>query len=363
MPGGRTAPTRPGLSSLSLIVTGECNFRCRYCYQEKDALNLAPSVAARAVDVFFPRLDADGAVLFYGGEPLLRMDTIRETVAAVTARNRRHGKAVSFSVSTNGSLLSDDTLALFNRHRFTVLLSFDGRAQDKARQPGSYSSVSGALERLLESPGIEVHTNSVFTPETVGDLSASIRDIVGRGVENAQISFATDAPWNRTALASLEVQLSDLRTYLVPWVRKTGRIPVTNFRRSDEKALFICLAGENRMALSPDGRLWGCHLFYDLHRAMKDPLSERFCFGGLDDFAVRHENIMKRVLPRYTDLRMDYFHTSRKFCGDCPDVTDCAICPADAAFSSGIVGRILDRDCRVRSLVREEKKRLWAALG
>jgi sulfatase maturation enzyme AslB (radical SAM superfamily) len=350
-------------SSFSLIVTGECNFRCGYCYQEKDNLSLDAAAARKALDFFFPLFDRECAIPFYGGEPLLRMDTIREAVQAVKAKNRRQGKKIQYSISTNGSLLDDDTLAFFDRNRFTVLLSFDGRAQDKGRKEGTFPLISEALERLLDRPGIELLTNSVFTPGTVTDLSASIQDIVKRGVRDAQISFSTHRPWSREALSRLEAELSDLRRFLSALGCETGDVPVANFRGPAATGIFGCLAGEDRMALSPDGRLWGCHLFYDLHKTMRSPSTARYSFGHLESFVAHQQKTYPRVLARYADLRMDYFHTPQELCGLCPDVHDCVICPVDAALSSGIVGRIMPVDCRIRKIVRKEKRLLWDDLG
>ncbi len=349
-------------SSFSLILTGECNFSCSYCYQEKDGLFLDPAAIEKAIGFFFPRFDKECSILFYGGEPLLAKDTIRRAVYAVKAENRRQSKNIQYSISTNGSLLDDDTLRLFDQNRFTVLLSFDGRAQDKSRREGSFPIVSQALERLLDCPRIELLTNSVFTPETVTDLSASIRDIVKRGVRDAQISCINDRPWGEDAFAQLGAELSDLRRLLFDFCRKKGYVPVANFRTSAEPGVFGCRAGEKRMALSPDRRLWGCHLFYDFQKKIKDPAFVQYCFGGLDSFIDQEQRIYRRILARYADLRMDYFHTPRRFCGLCRDVQDCVICPVDAAFASGIIGRIMPVDCRIRKIFRKEKRLLWKDL-
>ena len=365
-PAGPERPERRytprALSSFSLIVTGECNFSCRYCYQEKDGLSLGAAELEKALDFFWPRFGRECAVMFCGGEPLLRQDTIRRAVGSVSAKNRHLGKAISFSISTNGSLLNDDILAFFDRHRFSVLLSFDGFAQDKGRKKGTFRPVSEALESLRERRGIELLTNSVFMPETVSDLSASIRDIVSRGVRDVQISFATEFPWRPGPLAELEAQLADLRRFLLARARRTGRVPVANFRKSPEAGLFACPAGESRMALAPDGRLWGCHLFYDFHHKTNDPYSARYGFGPLDSFMADPQRVTARVLPRYADLEMDFFHTPRRFCGLCPEVHDCVICPVDAAFSSGIIGRITTAGCRIRRIVRRQKRLLWEDL-
>jgi len=350
------------LSCFSLIITGECNFDCSYCYQEKDGLSLDPGVAARALDFLIPFFARDCAILFCGGEPLLRADVIREAVLLAAEKGRKSGKNLSYAISTNGSLLDENILNFLDRFKFTVLLSFDGSAQEACRKPGSYRTVSAALDRLLARPAIELHTNSVFTPETVDHLSSSIRDIVGRGVPDVQISFSTHIRWGREAVARLEEELSRLRGFLLPFVQRTGRVPVTNFRRPAQSGIFGCRAGETRMALSPDGRLWGCHHFYDFHKKMKDPSSARFCFGDLDSFVAHSERSTARTLPHYADLRVDYFHTPSRFCGQCKDVYDCVICPVDAALSSGIIGRIVSDDCRIRRVFREQRRRLWEDL-
>jgi len=350
------------LSSFSLILTGECNYRCRYCYQVKDHLVLDGSTARRAIEFFLPRFDHDSSIHFYGGEPLLAWDTIRDVVRAVTAEGRRQARGVGFSVSTNGSLLDDRAIEFFARNRFTVLLSFDGLAQDEGRREGSSAIVSGALARLLERPEIEVLTNSVFTPETVGELSASIEAIAVRGVRDVQISFATGLPWRKNALDELGRQLGDLRRFLLAFNKKTGEVPVANFAAPAGPGLFECQAGRSRMALSPDGRLWGCHLFYDFHKTMKGPGSARFCLGTLDSFIADPRRAFARASARYSGLRMDLFHTPRRFCGLCRDLASCAICPVDAAFSSRMIGRISPADCRIRSIVRRENRLLWKAI-
>lgn len=354
---------KPGsLSTFSLILTGDCNYRCGYCYQDKDALSLDVAAVEKAVDFFFPSFGRDCSILFYGGEPLLRKDTIRAAVHAVKTKNRNAGKKIGFTISTNGSLLDDDTLQYFDRNRFTVLLSFDGRAQEKGRKEGSYSLISATLDKLLDRPRIELLTNSVFTPATVIDLSASIRDIVRRGVRDAQISISTNLPWNRDSFGRLEAELTDLGRFLYAHGKKTGDVPVANFRTLAEPGIFGCQAGVDRMALSPDGRLWGCHLFYDLHKIMKSPYSGRYCLGDLESYIAGRQGPSPGVLDFYADLRMDYFHTPRRFCGLCPDVWDCVICPVDAAFSSGIIGRITADDCRIRNLFRKAKWSLWKDL-
>ncbi len=351
-----------GLSGLTFVLTDDCNFRCSYCYQRRGRSRLDLEAAVQAFDLFLPSLDRECSVNFYGGEPLLAAGTMSGLVGHIRRRTRGSGKKVSFSLATNGSLLTDDVLRFLERHRFSVLLSFDGHAQDACRRVGSFGPTAAAIGRLLERPNIRLETNSVFTPGTVHLLAASIRLIAGLGVPSATISLSKDRAWPEALLARLERQLSDLRRFLRPRLEQTGTVPVTNFLKPEGGGVFGCAAGRDRLAVSPDGRIWGCYFYYDYARrnGRRDGLG--YCFGTLDDFARAPRERYLNVLRSYDGLNMRAFWTDRGGCASCPDVQDCVVCPVDAAFSSGMVGRIAPTDCRVRRIFREQRRRFWQGL-
>jgi hypothetical protein len=138
---------------------------------------------------------------------------------------------------------------------------------------------------------------------------------------------------------------------------------VTNFLKTPpEDKVFGCAAGRDRLALSPDGRLWGCYFFYDYARKMGAAMDRRYCFGTPASLFRSFERTYPRVLRSYANLNMGTFWTDRRRCGACPEVQDCVVCPVDAAFASGLVGRITAHDCRVRGILRKERARLWEGL-
>ncbi|MCP5053682.1 MAG: 4Fe-4S cluster-binding domain-containing protein, partial [bacterium] len=68
------------LSQLAFIVTDACNFHCTYCPQQKESTYMKPSTIDKALPFFYPYLDKDAVVTFFGGEPLLAFDTIKYAV-------------------------------------------------------------------------------------------------------------------------------------------------------------------------------------------------------------------------------------------------------------------------------------------
>ena len=343
-------------SSFTFILTYDCDFHCSYCYQKKGKEYLDDISLKKSLDFFFPYFSSDCHINFYGGEPLLAFDRIQEAVEQVHDINRTHQKNIGFSLTTNGSRLDENVLAFCDRHRFEVLLSFDGLAQEVYRKKGSFEQLVKLLKKIQEFPGIEFETNSVFTCETVGYLAESARLLIESGVHDVDISLSTLPPWDESSLNRLKEQFAVLRVYLLDYHKKNKHIPVAAFRESPGKKVFGCSAGRDRMALSPEGKLWGCCFFADFYR--DTPESEgrfRFCFGDLEDFIKNHKRTYPQVLPHYDLLRMDHFSTPQELCMMCPYVKDCAVCPLDAAMGSSVVGVIPSWVCRMNKITLEQK--------
>jgi uncharacterized protein len=117
---------------LILNVTERCNFRCRYCsYDGRHKgrpghcdREMAWSVAKQAIDEFLPHAVDTPSITFYGGEPLLNMDLIKECVSY--AHQMRGNGKVHFGLTTNASLLTDEVGDYLVSENFSIGISLDG---------------------------------------------------------------------------------------------------------------------------------------------------------------------------------------------------------------------------------------------
>ncbi|WP_432664978.1 Cys-rich peptide radical SAM maturase CcpM [Wukongibacter baidiensis] len=131
------------LNVITLQVTQQCNLRCSYCsfsgiYNDRvhSDKQMSLEVAKKGIDFMIsnslesPRLD----VGFYGGEPLLRFDLIKECVSY--AKQQGQGKEVTFHMTTNGTLLRDEVVDFLVENNFKLLISIDGPEEihDKNRR-------------------------------------------------------------------------------------------------------------------------------------------------------------------------------------------------------------------------------------
>lgn len=342
-------------SSFTFILTDDCNYTCSYCYQTRAKGYLEISSAKKAVDFFWPYLENECYINFYGGEPLLAFDTIREIVRFIEKKNIGRKKKVKYGVTTNGSLIDDRVITFFENNKFSVVISFDGFAQEVARQKGSFNFLVSRIEKILEHPGIALETNSVFTPETVGLLSPSMKFIIEHGVQKTSLSFSNLSPWNGSALSKLEEELARLRMFVVSYYRKSGILPVDIFHINQKKDIFGCLGGMDRLALAPDDTLWGCFLIADYLRGKKSSADyNSLCFGTLEAFMKKHKTIYPAILSRHSKLRQEYFFTSKLFCQQCKEIKGCIICPMEAALVTGIIGMVPEWTCKIKKICMRE---------
>jgi uncharacterized protein len=185
LPGHRPRELAPrergtGFALLVLKVTGGCNLRCAYCYDEtaragteltatagRDAIRMAVDAAADGLNL-----------IFHGGEPFLVLDLLKELSSFARRYASERGKALRLNVQTNGTLLSDDAIAYLDEYEVGVGVSVDGPGTLNAcridhRGASTIHRVREGIARLQDS-GRSVSVVTVITSHN----AASLDDIV-----------------------------------------------------------------------------------------------------------------------------------------------------------------------------------------
>lgn len=152
-----------GLQQLILEVTKSCNFKCGYCHAAGKyfdppgkTMEMSGQTCREAVDFFCARANKpDAFITFYGGEPLLRFDLIRDTVEY--AEKTYPALSFTFNLTTNGSLLNREILDFFIEHDFIMMVSLDGpqTVNDRYRKfrngKGTFGRVMDKLEWIRKT--------------------------------------------------------------------------------------------------------------------------------------------------------------------------------------------------------------------
>ena len=128
-------PKAAVVKALCLHVSHDCNLRCRYCFASTGdfgtghRMTMDFDTAKRAIDWVVEKSGKrrNIEVDFFGGEPLMALDTVKRTVEYARSLEKKHDKCFRFTITTNGVLLDQDTIDYINREMSNVVLSLDGR--------------------------------------------------------------------------------------------------------------------------------------------------------------------------------------------------------------------------------------------
>lgn len=146
------------LSYLVLQVTQTCNLRCEYCvysggYKTRthSKKHMTYEIATKAID-FFIEHSKDEEILyfgFYGGEPLIEFEMIRKCVDYI--KKASFGKKISFNLTTNATLLTEEIMDFFVQNDFHVVISLDGPKEIHDRSRHLMNSGSGSFDKIIEN--------------------------------------------------------------------------------------------------------------------------------------------------------------------------------------------------------------------
>jgi uncharacterized protein len=291
----------PAPQSISLNVSSSCNLGCSYCYADRgsfggrQATPMTWTAAQAAIDRLLAVAEPDHPITigFLGGEPFVNRRMIHQAVDHASAEASRRGLDVRFSVTTNGTLLRPDDLALMRSHPFAVTVSLDGAAElndtqrpMRAGGPG-WRRVVERIEGLLADPG----QAKVAARATVTRLDL---DVLGRLEALAAVGFPEVgvAPLRSTPDSALALRDEDWPRYLdrlieaarVEQARLHRGLPVrlTNFAVALKQlhrgacSPYPCGAGGGYFSVSSEGRWYACH------RAIGDAAFDMGSSVGLD---------------------------------------------------------------------------------
>ena len=189
------------IKALCLHVSHDCNLRCQYCFASTGdfgtghRMTMDIETAKKAIDFVIQRSGArrNIEVDFFGGEPLMAMDTVKATVEYARSLEKEHNKNFRFTITTNGVLLSDENIEYINREMSNAVLSLDGRPEvnDRMRKTvsgdGSYEVILPKFQKLVQGRGEkDYYLRGTFTRHNP-DFAADVLHIADQGFRHVSV--------------------------------------------------------------------------------------------------------------------------------------------------------------------------------
>ncbi len=276
-------------NKLELALAESCNLACKYCYCStcRDMPNqgiMKETVARQAITWLFAvsGRSKDVHITFFGGEPLLNKPVLFFAVRYSQRLGKLHGKKVSYSMTTNGTLLDDKVSKVIKRYNFGLMVSLDGpRDLHNAQCPtrdgrGSFEAAAAGIKTLMaRRRSVTVRCTMAHPAPRMLDLIRFFEDfgftriVLGRTVSPIKTS---PVDFTDEDFASCDQQE---REELIPWMLRTlaaGQTPkyypYGEFvsRHLDDTVApkvspFRCGACRGTMTVGADGTLYPCHRF------------------------------------------------------------------------------------------------------
>jgi uncharacterized protein len=277
--------TSPPLRAISLAVAQRCNLGCTYCYASQGDFGASPkdmtrTTARQAIELLIGSTSPGERVnvAFLGGEPLTNRAVLRDATEHAVSLAAAHGIQAGFSITTNGTLLTEEDADFFERHGFAVTISIDGLREDHDRHRpfkngnGSFDRIMQRVQPLLVAQRrMQVSARATITPGNLR-LRESLEFFLDMGFHSVGFS-----PVLRSPTGSGELATEDLDGLLRAMVEcgneferrliRGERYAFTNMvnalreiHRGTHRP-YPCGAGAGYLGVSADGELAACHRF------------------------------------------------------------------------------------------------------
>ena len=342
------------VKALCLHVAHTCNLNCAYCFASQgkyhgDRAVMSFEVGKQAFDYLIKNsgtrrnLEVD----FFGGEPLMNFDVVKQLVAYARQIEKEHNKNFRFTLTTNGLLIDDDVIDFANKEMSNVVLSLDGRKEihDRYRVDysgkGSWDRIVPKFQQLVEArEGKNYYMRGTFTHRNP-DFLNDIKQMLDLGFNELSMEPVVCAPGDPAELTEEDLpivldQYEKLAELMLE--RNNQGKPFTFYHYMIDltggpciyKRISGCGSGTEYMAVTPWGDLYPCHQFVG---------DEKFRLGdvwtGVTNTEIQGEFAACNV----------YAHEE---CKDCWARLYCSGgCAANAYHSTGSVTGVYEYGCKL----------------
>lgn len=273
------------IKAMCLHVAHTCNLNCSYCFASQgkykgDRALMSFEVGKQAFDFLIANsgtrknLEVD----FFGGEPLMNFDVVKQLVKYARSIEKQHNKNFRFTLTTNGVLLDDEIIEFLNKEMSNVVLSLDGRkhVHDHFRKyytgKGSYDDIVPKFQRLVDKRGGKnYYVRGTFTHNNP-DFTEDILHMADLGFTELSMEPVVCPPSDPYALTEedMPILFDQYEKLAVEMIKrkKNGNGFVFYHYMIDlkngpciYKRITGCGSGIEYMAVTPWGELYPCHQF------------------------------------------------------------------------------------------------------
>ena len=275
----------PVVKALCLHIAHDCNLKCKYCFAEEGEYHgkrslMSVEVGKKAIDFLIENSGSrrNLEIDFFGGEPLMNFDVVKEIVEYGRSIEDKYGKKFRFTMTTNGILLNDEIASYINEHMHNAVLSLDGRKEinDKMRVraggQGSYDNIVPKFVKMAEDRNqMDYYVRGTFTRNNL-DFSNDVLHLADLGFKQISVEPVVTDENEEYAIRKedLPIIFEEYEKLAKEILKRRERGQWFNFFHfmidltggpCAHKRLVGCGSGTEYLAVTPEGDLFPCHQF------------------------------------------------------------------------------------------------------
>lgn len=342
------------IKAMCLHIAHDCNLACKYCFAGEgeycgDRSLMSFEVGKQAFDFLIANsgtrknLEVD----FFGGEPLMNFEVVKQLVAYAREQEKIHNKNFRFTLTTNGVLLDEEVMDFANKEMYNVVLSLDGRKETNDRMrvsrngKGSYDLIVPKFKEMVKRRGDKeyyirgtyTHYNTDFTKDIL-----HMADLGFTKLAMEPVVASPDAPYalKEEDLPTLFDQYEKLAAEMIRREKNGKGFTFFHYMIDLEggpciaKRIAGCGVGTEYVAVTPWGDLYPCHQFVG---------DENYLLGNVFD-GITNEEVRSR-------FKMCNIYT-RPQCNDCFARLYCSGgCSANSYHATGSIEGIYELGCKL----------------
>lgn len=292
------------ITAASLNLTQNCNLRCSYCFNgDKTTKRMSFETAKKCVDFILKEASEANINLlngkqrqvelqFWGGEPLLEWDMIKDLVD-YSENSHYKDVRVNFSGTTNGTLLTPEKFDFMQDHQVFFMVSLDGTPETHNRyrkfvdgRGSQEDTIYNVKEALKRWPFLKIRMSPY--PERIGNFCNDVQYLVHSGINDIMWSPVYESNWTDEAWLTWEDQLYRLVDMVAANARKGLNCNIAPFNNDDTFDKYPCGAGRHYVGFDTEGEIYICHRFskFSDQRPWCD---KENCIGHVDTGITRQD--------------------------------------------------------------------------
>lgn len=269
------------LSSLTLLISQDCNLRCRYCYADHGTYGsqkklMSYNTAKKCIDKLLSKKN-DNHIVFFGGEPLLNFSLIKK----IDSYLNRKKISVTYTTITNGTIMNDEIKKFINEKFLSLWISMDGPKDINDWQRfGLAESVHNRVIKTIDKlfpRSYPITIKSVVTKRSINNLSEIIEYISSLNIDSMSINSVKDVPPQNELFMSDEdyiTYINELANNLASYIKKIANgeevklvsyiSPILMQMISKTRKIHGCEAGWGFLTITTHGDVYPCHRYIGL---------------------------------------------------------------------------------------------------